>query len=59
MNNFFTNIGHKFSKQIQEPANTVLSCPSKNPNSMYLNPTVPEEVLKIIHKMENKMIGVD
>ena len=61
-NDFFTNIGNKLADKITPPDNNYVS-PLKSKNqqsSIFLNPTNPEEIIKIVKKLkDSNSSGID
>jgi hypothetical protein len=52
-NNFFANIGITLADKIPEPSNNVKPSTHCNPNSLFMYPTSPDEILKITSTLKN------
>ena len=54
---FFSTVGNKFAEKIARPKKSIdcyLSSIRSNNKSLFLEPTTPTEVLKLIHQLPNK-----
>lgn len=58
MNNFFCNIGTDLCKQIAQPLNAHVKPPPFNPDTIYLQPTNPIEIHRIINNLKLKKGGL-
>ena len=59
-NNFFINIGPTLAAKVPGPVcNYRVFLPDENPNSIFLNPTSGDEILKIIQSFKNGATGLD
>ena len=55
MNNYFCEIGEKLSRKVNLAPTDNIKLPKENPNTIFLEPTYANEIIRIIKEMKDKL----